>query len=79
MATQTRISEATHERLSRLAVQTGLSHREILDAAVRSYERELFLNAVNAGYARLGQNPDAMKAHDEELAKWDATSSDGVD
>ncbi len=78
MATQTRISEKTHERLTRLANQTGLSRTEIMDTAVRQFERELFLNRINAGYAALRADPQASREYAEELDAWDKTLADGL-
>ncbi|MEX2285243.1 MAG: ribbon-helix-helix protein, CopG family [Gemmatimonadota bacterium] len=78
MATQTRISESTHETLSRLARQTGLPRTEILARAVRHYERELFLNRINEGFASLRANPDASKELEAEVKAWEQTLADGL-
>ncbi|MGQ0562082.1 MAG: toxin-antitoxin system protein [Gemmatimonadota bacterium] len=78
MATQTRISESTHERLTRIAQQTGQTHQEVIDAALTRYERELFLDEVNVGYAALRADPDAWRELQEERATWDDTLWDGL-
>jgi hypothetical protein len=75
--TQTRITPAAHERLVRLAAQTGKPHQQILDIALRAYERQLFLESVNAGFAALRENPEAWAQEVAERAAWEMSLSDG--
>ena len=76
---QTRISEQSHERLARIAEQTGQTQQEVIDAALRRYERELFLARMNAGFEALRADPEAWREELEERAAWDATLSDETD
>lgn len=79
MATQTRISETAHETLVRLSTQTGKTHQEVMEIALSTYERELFLDSVNAAYADLRSNPDAWKEEEAERTEWEGVLSDGVE
>jgi hypothetical protein len=76
---QTRITEETRERIARLAEQTGKSQQEVIDVAVRIYERELFLTQVNEGYAALRGNDAAWADELKEREEWDGALSDGIE
>ena len=76
MPTQTRISNDVHALLSRLAGQTGKTHQEVIDVALRRYEREIFLDAVNESFTALRADEDAWKDELRERAEWEATLSD---
>jgi hypothetical protein len=78
MATATRISRDSHETLSRIAAETGKTHQEVIEVALRKYERELFLDRMNAGFAALRQKAEAWEEELEERAAWDTTLSDGA-
>jgi hypothetical protein len=74
-----RISEASHRVLQELAEQTGQTMTEVLDKALDAYRRQVFLEAVNAGYAALRADPQAWAEHLPERKVWDATLMDGLD
>jgi hypothetical protein len=74
-----RISEASHLVLKELAEQTGQTMTEVLDKALDAYRRQVFLDAVNAGYAALRADPEAWAEHLAERKLWDATLMDGLD
>jgi hypothetical protein len=74
-----RISETSHLVLKELAEQTGQTMMEILDKALDAYRRQVFLDAVNAGYAALRADPAAWAEHLAERKLWDATLMDGLD
>ena len=78
-APSVRISEASHLVLKELAEQTGQTMMEILDKALDAYRRQVFLDAVNAGYAALRADPEAWAEHLAERKLWDATLMDGLD
>ena len=48
----TRLSEADHRVLQRLAERTGKAHQEIIHEALSTYKRESLLDGINAGFAR---------------------------
>lgn len=76
-STQTRISAATHEKLVRLARETGRTHQEVLDVALRAYERALFLENLNQDFAKLREDEQAWKEEMAERSAWDMTLTDG--
>lgn len=76
---QTRITEDTRARVARLAQQTGRTQQEVIDVAVRRYERDLFLDGINEGYAELRADKDAWTKALAERAEWDDTLADGVE
>ena len=51
------LSNKAKETLDQLSAQTGKTIPDLLDQAVESYRRQLFLEAVNVGYARSGPIP----------------------
>ncbi len=76
MATQARISPEAHKKLVRLAAETGQTHQEVIDVALRNYEREMFLQQMNAGFARLREDEDAWREELAERGEWDTTLAD---
>lgn len=77
MATQARISPETHSKVVRIAAETGKTQQEVIDLAVGRYEREMFLEQMNEGFARLRANPDAWQEVENEREEWDDTLADG--
>jgi predicted DNA-binding protein len=77
MATQARISHETHKKLVRLAAETGKTQQDLIEAAVGSYERGMFLQQLNEGFARLRADTEAWREEEAERAEWDATLEDG--
>ncbi len=77
MATQTRITETAHDSLVRIASQTGKSHQEVMEIALATYERDLFLDSVNEAYANLRADPDAWAEAEAEFKEWDVALTDG--
>ena len=52
MSVTTRISDRAKRQVERLAEEKGISQQEVLDKALEVYERECFLESVNAGAPR---------------------------
>ncbi len=73
------ISDASYQILKELAEQTGQTMLDVLDHALDTYRRKVFLDAVNAGYAALKADPEAWAEHLAERKIWDATLMDGLD
>lgn len=71
-----RLSPHDHQRLQRLAEQTGKTQGDVLRCALDVFEREYFLEALDAGFARLRSDPKAWADELEERAAWDATNTD---
>ena len=61
-----------------LAQTTDTSPEKILDSAIQSYRRQIFLKRTNQAYARLKRNTKAWAAYQSELAEWDGCASDGL-
>jgi predicted transcriptional regulator len=74
-----RISEASHQLLKELADQTGQTMMDVLDKALDAYRRKQFFDQLNAGYAELRADPQALADHLAEQQLWDATLMDGLD
>jgi predicted transcriptional regulator len=74
-----RISEASHQMLKDLAQRTGQTMMDVLDKALSAYQRKLFFERLNAGYAELRADPEAWAEHLAERKAWDATLMDGLD
>ena len=51
----------------------------VLDEAIKRYQRDKFLDEVNAAYANLRKNSKAWKKEQAERALWDNTIGDGLD
>lgn len=73
-----RISPKSHKLLSELAEELSTSMPQVLDKALETYRRELFLRAANADLTRLKTDRRAWKAYRQELAAVDATVGDGL-
>jgi hypothetical protein len=76
---QTRITEANRERLVRLAAETGQTTHEVLDAALERYERDLFLDQMNEGFAAVREDKQGWNEYQAELHEWDETLGDGIE
>ena len=57
-----RVTRQTHQQLTALAKENGLSIQTIVDRAVEAYRRQTFIEALNADFA-------ALRAHSEEWAE----------
>ncbi len=73
------ISEISYRILKELAEQTGQPMAAVLDRALDAYNRKLFFEKLNAGYAELRADPEAWAQHLAERQQWDATLMDGLD
>jgi hypothetical protein len=50
----------------------------VLDEAIEHYQRDKFLDDVNAAFANLRSDPKAWKEEQAERALWDKTLTDGL-
>jgi len=74
-----RISPRSKAALSEIARREGKPMQAILDEAIEHYQREKFLDEVNAAYARLRTNPRAWKEELTERQTWDRALRDGIE
>ena len=72
-----RITPRSKATLRALAKQEGRPMQAVLDEAIEHYQRDKFLDEVNAAYANLRRNPKAWKQEQDERALWDKTLADG--
>ena len=74
-----RVSRSTHGRLRELADRTGETMADIVDLAVRNYQRERFWADYHAAHAAIQVDPSAQADLQDEIESWDSTSSDGLE
>jgi hypothetical protein len=74
-----RISPRSKAVLRTLAKQEGKPMQAVLDEAIERYQRDKFLDEVNAAYANLRDDPKAWKEEQAERALWDKTLNDGLE
>jgi hypothetical protein len=74
-----RISPRSKAVLRTLAKQEGKPMQAVLDEAIEHYQRDKFLDEVNAAYADLRNDPKAWKEEQAERALWDKTLNDGLE
>jgi predicted DNA-binding protein len=73
-----RITPRSKAVLRALAKQEGKPMQAVLDEAIEHYQRDKFLDEVNAAYATLRNDPKAWKEEQAERALWDKTLADGL-
>ena len=64
------MSQAAHRKLKALAAQTNQPMIDVLDKALAAYQRQLFFEQLNAGYAALRRDPKAWAEHLAERKAW---------
>jgi predicted DNA-binding protein len=74
-----RISPKSKAALRDLAKRAGKPMQTILDEAIDQYQRDKFLDDVNAAYARLRADPEAWKEELAERQDWNGTLMDGLE
>ncbi len=74
-----RVSRSTHGLLRQLAARSGATMTEIVDRAVREYERARFWADYQAAYAAMEADPAGLADLQGEVNAWDATSADGLE
>jgi hypothetical protein len=73
-----RITPRSKAVLRALAKQEGKPMQAVLDEAIDHYQRDKFLDEVNAAYATLRNVPKAWKEEQAERTLWDKTLADGL-
>ena len=72
-----RIHRSTYSLIRALADEEGTTMAEVVDRAVRDYQRRQFWADYHAAYAALRADPVASAGFRREVEAWDATSADG--
>jgi hypothetical protein len=79
MAETVRIDPEAHAALSEIARAKHLSLTDALSQAVEAYRREVFLQAMAAGFAALRDDPKAWAEEEAERSVWETTNADGLE
>ena len=74
-----RISRSTHARLRELAEKTATTMTDVVDRAVRDYQRRQFWADYHAAYAAIQADPVAADELQRETEMWDSTRGDGLE
>jgi hypothetical protein len=74
-----RVSRSTHGLLRELADRTGETMTDIVDRAVREYQRQQFWADYHTAYAAIQADPSARADLQGEIEYWDSTSTDGLE
>lgn len=73
---QARLTEETYSLVIRIADETGQTQQEVIERAVRLYERERFFSEFESDFARLHADKDAWAEVEAERADWNGTLPD---
>lgn len=73
-----RVDPQTHGRLAAIADSSGVSLTVALSRSVAAYERQLFFERLNDGFAKLRANAKLWKQYQDESRAWDRASTDGL-
>ena len=71
-----RVSRSTHGLLRDLSDRTGETMTDIVDRAVREYQRRRFWEDYHAAYAAIQADPPELRG---EIDLWDLTLADGLE
>jgi acyl dehydratase len=74
-----RISEAVHQKLKRMAEQSGTTLSRTLEKAVEALRRQTLLEETNRAYEALHGDPKRWSDEQAERDAWDATLADGLE
>ncbi|HRN68357.1 MAG TPA: ribbon-helix-helix protein, CopG family [Promineifilum sp.] len=77
--TTVRISRKTRDIIQEMAQTSGRSMQDIMEEAIAAYQGRQLLEATNAAYAVLKDNPGTWRELQEERAEWDAALNDGLE
>lgn len=73
-----RVSRSTHARLRALAEKTDATMADVVDRAVRDYQRRHFWAEYHAAYGAIQADPAAAAALRDETEAWDSARGDGL-
>jgi hypothetical protein len=79
MAETIRIDPVSHASLAQIAKAKQIPLSEALARAVEAYRRDVFFEALAAGYRALRADPKAWAEETAERELWETTSSDGLE
>ncbi len=73
------MTDEAHARLQDLAISRGEPEHVTAEKAIELLRRQTLLEATNAAYVALQQDPRAWNEYQAELDVWDATVADGLE
>ena len=73
-----RIDREAALKLRALSTRLNTPQQEVLAAAIETYRRQCLLNATNAAFAALRNDPQAWKEELGERADWELATADGT-
>ncbi len=79
MATTIRLDDATIEILRQLEQQLGMSKKNILRDALDKYQRDKYIDDLNAYYKALQDDPTLWAKELAEREIWESASNDGLE
>ena len=74
-----RVSDEAYSKLKSIIKNTGSSQQEVIDEALKNWERDVILKRANAAYIEIRKNDKELTEEPEELSLWDATLQDGLE
>ena len=79
MANTVRVDERLHATLREIARDEKRSIGQVIEDAIKRYQKERFWAEFQEDYARLRADPVAWKDYQDEIALWDTLAGDGLE
>lgn len=74
-----RISPQSHQTLRQLSADAGEPMQTVLDKALEQYRRQQIFEELDAAFAAIQADPEALAEEMKERALWDNTLMDSLD
>ena len=72
------VDSATHRALIDLAEVSKTSVESVLQQAIETHRRRVFLDHTNEAFGALRENDEGWQKYRAELQAWDCTHADGL-
>ena len=76
--TTVRVSPETRAELASMSSERGITTADLIAELVAIERERNLLSAMNEGFARLADDPEALAAYRSEQRAWEATLRDGL-
>jgi len=73
------MSDESYSILDTLAQKTGFSRQNIIDTALKNFERDNLLKKANEAYAAIKKDVKLSSEEQEEQILWESTLADGLE
>lgn len=77
--TTIRISRETYDAIKSIARQQNKKMQDVIEQAIKDYNKKKFFEDLNSAYARLQADPQAWAEEEAEREEWDITLQDGLE